>query len=36
MSAAYLFSEMDEKLIELVRICGESYDVSNKKYNDGI
>jgi hypothetical protein len=36
MSAAYLFSEMNEKLIELVRICEESYGVSNKKYNDGI
>jgi hypothetical protein len=27
-------SEMDEKLIELVRKCEELYDMSNKKYND--
>jgi hypothetical protein len=27
-------SEMDEKLIELVRKCEEIYDMSNKKYSD--
>jgi hypothetical protein len=27
---------MDEKLIELVRKCEELYDVSNKKYSDGV
>jgi hypothetical protein len=35
-SAACLSSETDEKLIELVRKCEESYDISNKKYNDRI
>jgi hypothetical protein len=29
-------SEMDEKLIELVRKCEEIYDMSNKKYSDGV
>jgi hypothetical protein len=29
-------SEMDEKLIELVRECEEIYDMSNKKYSDGV
>jgi hypothetical protein len=33
-SAACLSSEMDEKLIELVRKCEELYDMSNKKYRD--
>jgi len=35
-SAACLYSEMDEKLIELVRKCEELYDMSNKKYSDRI
>jgi hypothetical protein len=35
-SAACLSSEMDEKLIELVRKCEELYDMSNKKYSDRI
>jgi hypothetical protein len=35
-SAACLSSEMDEKLIELVRKCEELYDMSNKKYSDKI
>jgi hypothetical protein len=34
--ACFLFSEMDEKLIELVRQCEELYDMSNKKYSDSI
>jgi hypothetical protein len=29
-------SEIDEKLIELVRKCEELYDLSNKKYNDSV
>ena len=29
-------SEMDEKLIELVRKCKEIYDMSNKKYSDSV
>jgi hypothetical protein len=29
-------SEMDEKLIELVRECEEIHDMSNKKYSDGV
>ena len=29
-------SEMDEKLIELVRNCEDLYDVSNKKYSDSV
>jgi hypothetical protein len=29
-------SEMDEKLIELVRKCDEIYDKSNKKYSDSV
>ena len=32
----FLSSEMDEKLIELVRKCEELYDVSNKKYSDSV
>jgi len=32
----FLFSEMDEKLIELVRQCEELYDMSNKKYSDSV
>jgi hypothetical protein len=27
---------MDEKLTELVRKCEELYDISNKKYSDGV
>jgi hypothetical protein len=27
---------MGEKLIELVRKCGELYDMSNKKYSDSV
>jgi hypothetical protein len=27
---------MDEKLVELVRKCEESYDMSNKKYSDSV
>ena len=33
MSAACLSSEVDEKLIELVRKCEELYDMSNKKHS---
>jgi len=33
-SAASLSSEIDEKLIELVRKCKEIHDTSNKKYSD--
>jgi hypothetical protein len=29
-------SEMDEKLIELVRKCEEIYEMSNKKYSDSV
>jgi len=29
-------SEMDEKLIELVRKCEELYDMSNKKYIESV
>ena len=29
-------SEMDEKLIELVRKCDELYDISHKKYSDSV
>jgi hypothetical protein len=29
-------SEMDEKLIELVRKCEELHDMSNKKYSDRV
>jgi len=29
-----LSSEMDEKVIELVRKCDELYDISHKKYSD--
>jgi hypothetical protein len=29
-------SEVDEKLIELVRKCEELYDMSNKKYSDSV
>jgi len=35
-SAACLSSEMDEKLIELVRKCEELYDMSNKIYSDRV
>jgi hypothetical protein len=35
-SAACLSSEMNEKLIELVRKCEELYDMSNKKYSDRV
>jgi len=33
-AACFLFSEMDEKLIELMRKCEELYDMSNKRYSD--
>ena len=33
---ACLSSEMDEKLIELVRKCDELYDISHKKYSDSV
>jgi hypothetical protein len=29
-------SEMEEKLIESVRECEEIYDISHKKYSDGV
>jgi len=32
----FLSSEMDEKLIELVRKCEELYDMSTKKYSDSV
>jgi hypothetical protein len=32
----FLPSELDEKLIELVRKCEELYDMSNKKYSDSV
>jgi hypothetical protein len=32
----FLSSEIDEKLIELVRKCEELYDMSNKKYIDSV
>ena len=32
----FLSSEMDEKLIELVRKCEKLYDMSNKKYIDSV
>ena len=32
----FLSSEMDEKLIELVRKCEELYAMSNKKYSDSV
>ena len=35
-SAACLSSEMDEKLIELVRKCEKLYEMSNKKYSDRV
>jgi len=35
-SAACLFSEVDEKLVELVRKCEELYDMSNMKYCDRV
>jgi hypothetical protein len=35
-SAAYLSSEVDERLIELVHKREELYDISNKKYNDRV
>jgi len=34
--AACLYSEADEKLVELVRKCEELYDMSNKKYSDRV
>jgi len=36
MKAAWLSSEMDEKLIELERKCEEFHDVSSKKYSDSV
>jgi len=35
-SAACFSSEVDEKLIELVRKCEELYDMLNKKYNESL
>jgi hypothetical protein len=35
-SAACLSSELDEKIIELVRKFEELYDMSNKKYSDRV
>ena len=35
-SVACLSSEMDEKLIELVRKCEVLYDMSNKKYSESV
>jgi len=35
-SVAYLSSEVDEKLLELVRKCEQLYDMSNKKYSDSV
>jgi hypothetical protein len=35
-SAACFSSELDEKIIELVRKCEELYDMSNKKYSDSV
>ena len=35
-SAAYLSSEVVEKLIELVRKCEELYDMSNNKCSDSL
>ena len=32
----FLSSEIDEKLIELVRKCEDLYDMSNKKYSDSV
>jgi hypothetical protein len=32
----FLSSEMDAKLVELVRKCEGLYDISNKKYSDGV
>jgi len=32
----FLSSEMDEKLVELVRKCEIIYDVSNKKYSESM
>jgi len=32
----FFSSEMDEKLIELVRKCEELYDISNKKHRDRV
>jgi len=31
-----LSSEMDEKLIELVRKCDELYDIPHRKYSDSV
>ena len=36
MMPARFSSEMDEKLIELVRKCDELYDISHKKYSDSV
>ena len=36
MRPAWLSSEMDEKLVELVRKCEELYDMSHKKYSDSV
>ena len=36
MRLACFSSEMDEKLIELVRKCDELYDISHKKYSDSV
>jgi len=33
---AWFSSEIDEKLIELVRKCEKLYDISNKKYSDSV
>ena len=35
-SAVWVSSEMDEKLIELVRKCDELCDISHKKYSDSV
>ena len=34
--AACLSSEVDEKLLELVRNCEELYDMANKKYRESV
>ena len=36
LSTACLSSELDEKLVELVRICEDLYDMSNNKYCDRV
>jgi hypothetical protein len=35
-TAVCFSSEMDRKLIELVRKCEKLYDISNKKYSDSV